>query len=180
MTQFSFDPNFNRTINSIETNRSLTINQLSPTLTQPDYKLISEGRNQHYGSTVVGGNTHSHTPLAEAYFSAKNLERVQKLTQLEVYKRSNGKYNIGRQSDQEMMIAMRGAYFLDGNFMDTGIKEQVDFLNKRVVRDVSERILSSIQQYVLYVRDSSTLPMPLDRGAYESTAGSRVLPPLLR
>lgn len=179
--QFRFDPNFNRSINSIDYERSLTVPQANSAqstlqLNKPDFKIYDENpKTGDYGSHVVYG-IHTDNALSRYFFSKRNIDYLQQAIQQEVFRRSGGKHVIGRQNDTELILIMRAKYFLDGHHQPDNIAQQVKFLNNRVITDVVPRILSEIQQYVMYTKDASSLPVPIEHGRNMSSKGSRTLP----
>ena len=55
------------------------------------------------------------------------------------------------------------------------LKDRLSRLNQSVIQQCVREIISSIDQYLLYYKDASTLPVPLERPINKSSKGSRSL-----
>ena len=84
-------------------------------------------------------------------------------------------FNIGRQKDDELKIVMRSIYFQYSKNLPNNIKEQVLDLNTRVIDWCVPEIISNIKQTQRYIRDISTMPVPLERSVLPSGKGLKNL-----
>ena len=131
-----------------------------------------------------------HTAVSSVFFSKVNIDALQKGIMNTVYNKSNGKYNVGRQSDIELKIIMRSFYFnslnnnipnflediVYGNPNDKDyVLQQVRSLNKSVINWAVPQILANVQQFEKYKSDVSSLPMPMERPSFLSKAGTKSL-----
>jgi hypothetical protein len=114
--------------------------------------------------------------LQELFFSEQNIDIIQKLLAYHVKLQSNGKHHIGRQSDNELKIIMKSIYLQYGKNLDSSIQTQVKELNAYVLDYCIPLILSNIEQYIIFKKDVSTLPVPLDNPKYTSASGTRTAP----
>lgn len=117
----------------------------------------------------------SNTDLSNVFFSINNIERIQLSIIMKVYKDSDNRFQINKQSEQELLIIMRSIYLQYSKNLDTNIKEQINQLNKLVVDWSSENIISNIEQYLSYKKVCSTLPMPLERAQLPTQKGTKTL-----
>lgn len=113
--------------------------------------------------------------VSELYFSKENINIIQEGIINSVYNVSNGKYSIGRQSDQELIIVMRSIYFQYGKNLNFNINEQILELNTKVIRWCVNEIIANIKQYIKYKENVSTLPMPMERSQLSSQKGTKIL-----
>ena len=116
-------------------------------------------------------------PLMDFFFSKKNLDHLQYLTIQMVKYQSDGKYNISRQSDPELLVVMRSIYIkTPTNPLSTGeaFKQDICTLNKNVLDWVVPRILVNVQQYLGYVRDQGNNPLQMRRPEFMSDTGNRI------
>jgi hypothetical protein len=113
--------------------------------------------------------------LSELYFSKENINIIQEGIINSVYNKSNGKYNISRQSDNELIIVMRSIYFQHGKNLNFNINEQIKELNTLVIQWCVDEIISNVKQYLEYKKTVSTLPLPLERAQLPSQKGSKTL-----
>lgn len=132
----------------------------------------------------------AHTPVSSLFFSKTNIDALQKGISNRVFNQSNGRFNIGAQSETELKIIMRSIYFdsLRGGvpMLQDGLQsisdpnantplEKVKKLNQKVLDWSVPRIITNIEQFEKYKRDVSILPNPMDRPSFVSSAGSRSL-----
>lgn len=114
--------------------------------------------------------------LQTVFFSPDNINRLQQAIQYYVNKRSDGQFKIGRQSDNELELVMRSVYLQYGKNRDVDLQQQVRELNAYVLSYAVENILSNVRQYLVYKKDISQLPVPLDLPIYSSSQGTRTSP----
>lgn len=179
----------NRTLQSITKQRgqrltSETVEQMiSPgsfNFTIDDKKV--SGSNTRY----LFKNLYGETPLTFLFFSDKNIQNIQNILRYNVYKQTN--YTIDNQSTNELMIIMRSLFLeysahpklLDESMSDDERREllekytiEVARLNKIVIDAVLPKVISQIQQYVDYLRDSSKQPYYMDKPKNESVQGMK-------
>jgi hypothetical protein len=115
------------------------------------------------------------TDVSAVYFSDTNVNLLQTGIRNKILNLSNGKYNIGKQSDIDLKIIMRSIYFQYGKNTKNDVKGQVLDLNTRVIDWCVPEILSNIKQSDKYIMDISTLPVPLDRPDLTTQKGLRTL-----
>ena len=89
--------------------------------------------------------------------------------------KTNGKHIIGNQSENELMIIMRGIYLEYGQNLLTNVVEQVKDLNRKVLDFSVPRILVDLEQYEQYVKDASQVHIPMERSTNVSNKGNKVL-----
>lgn len=138
------------------------------------YEEIDNG-NKLFKTEAVK-NILSTNKLQELFFSEQNIDIIQKLLTYHVNLQSNGRHQIGRQSDNELKIVMKSIYLQYGKNADNNINTQVKELNAYVLDYCIPLILSNIEQYIIFKRDVSTLPVPLDNPKYTSASGTRTAP----
>jgi hypothetical protein len=103
------------------------------------------------------------TSLSQAFFSAANIRILQNATKAAVYEMSNGKYILPDQNIDSLKIIMRSTYLQFAEHHPTGITKQIEVLNKRVVDYTSHYCYEEAVSYVKYLKDQSSLVMPLER-----------------
>lgn len=144
-----------------------------PSLEIPAYQQRSV-RNDTFRSEATTGQTKAND-LSNLYFSENNIEALQQGIRYRVYVETNGKYTIGRQSDQELKVVMRSIYFQHSKNLSQDIVGQVRELNAKVLEWTVPEILSNLKQFEAYRRDASSLPVPLDRAPLLTMRGSKSL-----
>jgi hypothetical protein len=115
------------------------------------------------------------TAVSSMFFSADNMDILQLGIRNRILNETQGKYNIGRQSDDELKIVMRSIYFQHSKNLPNNVKEQVRDLNAKVIDWCVPQIMTNLKQDEKYRYDISTLPEPLERSVLPSQKGTKVL-----
>ena len=113
--------------------------------------------------------------LSLLFFSKENIDIIQKIIRYTVWKLSNEKYVIDRQSDTELEIVMRSMYLQHSRNLQCKLNDQIKKLNKLVIDWCAPKIFIQVQQYLGYIHDVENLPMPIDRPTNISNKGAKVL-----
>jgi hypothetical protein len=127
------------------------------------------------GKDLIKGNVEKNL-LNQTFFSNANVQIIQNRLIYEVYRKSNGKWRIGPQSAENLLIIMRSMYFQYGKNLDCAIKEQITELNDYVVGFAVPKILSEIDMYETYRKDITTMPVPLSHAVNLSQSGTKSRP----
>lgn len=155
--------------------------------TVPSYENGAQNKYVEWAlkSLVPGGITP--TPLVLYFFSTENVNYIQTRIRNEVQKHTG--VQVNDQSVDEILVIMRnhminaysgGLPNNSGRITDRGpkecsIEERLSRLNKSVIEEAVRQIFSGINQYKQYIKDISSLPMPLSQPVYTSMSGSRQL-----
>lgn len=123
-------------------------------------------------STVRGIET---TQLARTFFSSDNVDALQQGIRYGVFRASEGRHVISRQSDRELEIVMRSVFLQHARNEPGNVLQQVRDLNARVLEFCVPRIVAEISMYLTHQRDLAMLPTPMDRGEMASSKGTKVL-----
>jgi hypothetical protein len=116
-----------------------------------------------------------HTPVSDLFFSANNINALQQGIRYSVYRSSEKHHIIGRQSDVDLILIMKGVYLEHAMHLSGNTVGQVKGLNARVLDYVVPRVLTEVDTYLKYRHDVSTLPVPMERAPMMSQKGTRVL-----
>lgn len=114
------------------------------------------------------------TTLNTMFFSKDNLDIIQNMIRYGVWKKSDEKYVIDRQSDAEIQIIMRSIFLQHSPNLEDNVKQQIAYLNKMVTDWCVPKILAEVQQYVGYLNDIEKMPMPIDRPVNLSSKGTKI------
>ena len=148
--------------------------QLDPSLAQPFERVIDNGKQwTSFEADALKGQMTS-TPVSELFFSKKNLDIVQDGIRYSVYRQSNGKYQISKQSEDELKIIMRSIFLQHAKNSPYDIVSQVRDLNGLVLEYCVKEIISHLELDERYKKDISTLPIPLSYGQNESVKGTKI------
>ena len=120
------------------------------------YREDFTNKNKQHDNSLSG--IHEKNDLNGAFFAQKNVELLQQLIQAKVLQKSSGKFQIGKQSEKELVIIMRSIYLQHGKNLPDNIQQQVDELNVKVVDECVRIILINIQSYIGYVKDVNAPP----------------------
>lgn len=141
----------------------------------PQYDAETQ-RSVNYGiqdSALAGIQEQS--PLSRAFFSAANINRIQKGIIDGVSEASKGAYKIGNQSNTELAIIMRSTYLQNALNLSKNINSQVAQLNKMVIDYSVRKIIPAIELYLYYLKDAGNNPIPLSQPVNTSVTGTRSL-----
>ena len=108
---------------------------------------------------ALTGNLEQNT-LSKTFFSVGNILILQHAIMAGVYKSSNGRYQIGYQSEDTLKIIMRSIYLQHASNLPKNITGQVEALNKLVTDYSVPQICGEAEGYIKYKKDVSTLAVP--------------------
>jgi hypothetical protein len=112
------------------------------------------------------------TPLSNAYFSDFNREFLHGAV-IRAMKDKTG-YTIERQNDSDLQALMRRVWTNLSGDPYTDVRNQVSKMNDRVVKEASETISTGMLQQIVYLRDISRNPVPLETPVSTSTYGNKI------
>lgn len=101
------------------------------------------------------------TPLSIAFFSKENIQIIQNGIRAGVFNNSNGQYVIGPQDCDSLKIVMRSVFLQNAANQPLNITGQINELNQIVLDYCVNQVYSEAQGYMKYLRDVSTLPVPI-------------------
>jgi hypothetical protein len=128
-----------------------------------------------YASEALKGEIEP-TKLSNLFFSKLNIDALHDGIRYKVYVKSGNQIVIGRQSETDLVIVMKGVFMERARYLhDDDIVTQVKALNEHVLRYVVPRIMTEIDMYRKYRNDVSTLAVPMDRPQIMTSKGSRQL-----
>lgn len=140
-----------------------------------NYRKESRNTSCSFTGEAVGHQI-SRNPLTDLFFSNKNIDALHIGMRNMVYKLTDKKYVIERQSDTELKIVMRSIFLEHARWRpDKDVVEQVKELNSYVLDFCVKRIVSSLNMKQKYLDDIARLPVPLERAQIMSTKGTKVL-----
>lgn len=122
------------------------------------YDLYENSRKKQEVSNITNSRIEN-SIISQNFFSGKNVDHIQFKIKDEIFIQSGGKYNIGRQSDTELNIIMNSIYLQNlPNLLNTNqyVEQQVEFLNKLVIKECLRIIIPALKQYDGYRKDIST------------------------
>lgn len=159
--------------------------------------LVSPGKHKLTGDDgdkkLSGSNTKSmfknlygETLLTFLYFSEDNVNNIQKLLKMLVFKEMN--MVIDDQSNRELLVIMRSIFLeysrhpklIDGSMSEQEKKillkqytDEVARLNELVVKELVPKICSQLSQYLFYLRDAGSPRYIMELPKSDSTTGQR-------
>jgi hypothetical protein len=116
-------------------------------------------RSTTYHEALTGNWTE--TPLSRTFFSSQNQQILQNGIRAGVYKMSAGRYTIGTQSPDELKMVMRGIFLQQSMNQPGNVRAQCERLNQAVLNYVVPQVYGEAKGYLTYLRDVSTLVVPL-------------------
>jgi hypothetical protein len=104
---------------------------------------------------------HTNTPLNTLFFSESNVANLQQLIHDAVLDMSKGEYNIGPQSEADLLLIMRSYYLQYGQNDPDNVATEISQLNQRVVGYSANRIMVEIVAYKRFRKDILDFPEPI-------------------
>ena len=109
------------------------------------------------------------TPLSMAFFSTENVRSIQNQLRHTVYMKT-GK-TIAVQDYDTLKSIMRAVFLTASRNLAGDIQGQITRLNSHVLDISSKSVISSLTSYTAYIRDVSTLAVPMQLPTLSSTKG---------
>jgi len=126
---------------------------------------------------ALKGNIIDGDKLSDIFFSKENIKRVQKKIKNEILLRTNGKYRLDEEQDEDdLMIMMRQVFLQDAKHLSNHIVRQVKILNEKVVQSAVPDMITNIKQYYGYLKDINTPLQPMMQPLNVNNAGRNTLP----
>ena len=129
-------------------------------------KIPVDSRSYHDALT---GNSYN-TQLSELYFSKENVQIIQNAIRAGVYNRSNGKHIISNQNLDTIHIIMRSVFLQNSKNLPNNLTEQIKELNELVIEEIVPKLLDEIEGYLVYRKDISEIPEPLEKPKSDNIA----------
>jgi len=150
-------------VDGVNNGRVSDVRDLNPVIPEQKQAIINSDNKY----TAVKGIIEE-TALSDIFFSDMNMDAVQKSIRYKVHE--NTSKVIAKQSENTLYIIMRSIMLQYGNFKvsATNLVDEIQNLNKMVIDYSSENITSNVRQYMGYLDDIQTLPVPLDRAMYNN------------
>ena len=126
--------------------------------------------------TGLTGNLKS-SSLSDLYFSQSNIDYLQDQIIERVFKKSFGKYKVGKQSEEELTIIMRSIYLQFGKNNDSQLQLQIDELNEKVLEYCIPNIITNAEQYLGYVKKITSKREVMEKPKYVHVKGDKTLMP---
>jgi hypothetical protein len=104
---------------------------------------------------------HEENALNTVFFSQSNLDHLQQQIHDAVFAMSNGRFDIGRQSDDDLKMIMRSYYLQYAENNPRRVAEELEDLNKRVINFSANRIMVEVEAYQYYRKDILDFPAPI-------------------
>lgn len=174
-SDFSSDSNIDSKFKDMQ-NKYANGRVTMPSVPTVPFELFQGERQETVNSYQVSTQgTLETTPVSSMFFSNDNKEYIQNRLIDDVFKMSNNKHIISRQSDLHLLIIMRSIYFQYGRNVPCDIKEQVFELNEMVIKDCVSRILVEIEQRNKYTDFVTHLPQQIPLPKNMSIKGDKML-----
>jgi hypothetical protein len=125
------------------------------------------------GTDGVRGNFEK-TPMNQAYFSKDNFQIIQNAIRATVHDKSGE--IIDPVGTDDLFMVMRAIYLQYSRNLPCKIPEQIAELNSRVVAWCVPKILAEVSMYRTYIKDITSLPVPMSHPVLLNEAGTRSLP----
>lgn len=133
--------------------------------------LFSDNTNSiNYRSQVIKNQINisedNQNLLEKFFFSNENIDLINKLLILTIFKKSGGDILIAPQSNESLIIVMRYIFIEYAKHLPYNIKNQILELNYKVVNDIIPNIITNITQKIEYLnildKPRELVPLPIN------------------
>ena len=97
------------------------------------------------------------------FFSKRNILEINNLIRYTVLKKTKNKFKISAQSESKLLIVMTNLFKEHSKNLPFKIEQQIKELNYIVVKSVVPGIITNLEQYIGYLRDSNNPIKPIPR-----------------
>lgn len=116
-------------------------------------KMDTEQINKDYIKNTIRQCEDDMSKLSILFFSAENIDLLNKELVLRVYKESKNKYKISFQDPNKFLTVMRYIWIQYSKNLDFDYKNQIKELNCKVITEILPGVLTNIDQYYGYLKD---------------------------
>lgn len=163
-----------RTENSIQNDEPMWSTEDQVFGDQPMY--IEDHKLKNYARTALNG-IQIVSPFSKLFFSSQNIAEIQNLIRYNCYVNTDNNYIIGEQDVTQLVILMRGVYLqyarVPSNKKD--YTAEIEKLNSIVVSTALPNLISEIEQFYAYMKDTSQNMIPISSSINTSIKGERIL-----
>lgn len=124
----------------------------------------------------VAENLCNYDKLNKLFFSKKNVDIINKQIILNVWKKTNKQFKIGKQSISRLIIVMRWVWIQYARNLPFNYSEQIARLNCHVVDKIIPNIITNLEQKIGYLKDISERKAPLERAINTNFSQRSTLP----
>jgi hypothetical protein len=100
--------------------------------------------------------------LSSLFFSKENIQLIQNAIRVGVYEKSDGKYILPNQNENNLKNIIREIYIDHAKYDPNNITEQISSLNKMVIDHCLPIVYNESVAYEKYCFDQSTMVRPLE------------------
>lgn len=137
------------------------------------YENMNIANKEKYGNT---GNQQK-SKLSDLYYSQANIDYLQDEIVRQVFEKSDGKYRIAKQNEDELIIVMKSIFLQNARNSDIDLQYQINVLNKLVLDYCVDNVYVNLLQYVKYIDDITKEQTIMDRPQNVDIKGSKTLMP---
>jgi hypothetical protein len=142
------------------------------------FLFLQEHRKNYINSAATAlRGIQTNSDLSKLFFSDTNMKRLQRLIRKEVYRRTNGEFQLDIDQEQrDLLISMRGVYMEYARFLPGQTVRQVKRLNDKVVQETVPGMITEIRQYYGYLKEINKPLTPIPRPINANNRGRKTLP----
>jgi hypothetical protein len=159
----------NRTLDDIISERDDLIGNIP----KKDYNVSISDKYSDINKNSILRSIINDTTLSITFFSDKNISKLQNQIRFNIY--NILKQKISNQSPYELIIVMRSVFLQNSKNLADNIPGQIAELNRIVIKNIMPKLISSVEQYNSYLKDTNTLPVPMPHPTKMTGTGNRNL-----
>ena len=124
---------------------------------------LAEAYQEELSKSILNQDDSCDNLVSNIFFSKRNMQEINNLIRYTVLKKTNNKFKIPAQSEAKLMIVMTNLYSQYAKHLPYKIEEQINELNYIVVTKVVPGIITNLEQYIGYLKDSNNPITPINR-----------------
>jgi|TARA_B110000285_G_C15136573_1_gene627353 hypothetical protein len=126
--------------------------------------MIKNNDRSNYSNVLK--HTLNESNLSIRFFSKENIDIIQSKIKETVNQKTNNKYIIKEQQIDQLKMVMKSIFLQYSLNIEYDIPKQINVLNELVIKYCVPNVYSELMSYVKYLKDISTLPVPIDFPEY--------------
>lgn len=137
------------------------------------YENLNIENKEKYSQT---GNQQK-SKLSNLFYSQANIDYLQNQIIKQIYEKTDGKYTVTKQNEDELVIIMKSLFLQYARNNDNDLQYQIDELNKLVLDYSVNNVYVNLLQYLKYIEDITKEQVIMDRPQNVDVKGSKTLMP---
>lgn len=145
------------------------------------FKKFQQNNNLHFATKsitskgILGDGVYDN--LSQIFYSQKNIDKIQHMIKQMVLKKTNNKFKLDdNQDENDLLVVMRAIFLEHAKFLPFDISKQIKELNLRTVNYIVPDMITRIKENYFYIKNMNEPIKPMDLPINVNNAGRKTLP----